>query len=64
MQGFDSETETFNNSINMFECMEISDYICEGIVKTFTEKLTGLDANNYCYRKIARGRYSLSESNP
>ena len=51
MEGFEFETATFNNSIYMFECMEISEYICEGIVKPFTEKLTGLDANNYCCRK-------------
>ena len=64
MQGFDFETETFNKSINMFECMEILEYICEGIVKLSTKTLTTLYANNYCCRRTMRGRYALSKSNP
>ena len=59
MEGFDFETATFNNSINMFECMEISEYICEGVFKPFTEKLTRLDASNYCCRRTTIGRYAL-----
>ena len=63
MEGFDFETATFNMSINMFECMEISEYICEGIFKPFTEKLTRLNANSYCFRRTTRGRYALLKSN-
>ena len=64
MQGFDSETATYNKSINVFECMDISDYICEGIGKPFTEKLNRLDTNNYCSRRTTRVRYALYKSNP
>ena len=63
MQGFESETAIFIKSINMFECMEISEYICEGIVKSSTETLTTLDGNNYCCRRTIRGRYALLKSN-
>ena len=38
--------------------------LCEGIVEKFTEKLTRLDANNYCCRRKTRGRYAFVKKQP
>ena len=58
---FDFETAAFNKPINMFERMEVLDYICEGIGKPSTEKLTRLDANNYCFKRTMNGRYAFKK---
>ena len=58
IQGFDSETAAFNKSINMFECMEILEYIWGGIVKPYNKKLTRLDGNNYFFIRTTRGIYA------
>ena len=39
VQGFDSESITFKNDVDMFECMEIAEPIYEVIVGTSYKKL-------------------------
>ena len=33
VQGFDCKSITFKKSVNLFERMEIAEYICEGVVE-------------------------------
>ena len=40
VKGFDSESTTFNKSVNMFERMEIAESIYEGVVEPFYKKPT------------------------
>ena len=45
VKGFDSESTTFNKSVNMFERMEIAESIYEGVVKPSYKKPTRAYAN-------------------
>ena len=35
VQGFYCESITFKKAVNMFECIELSEYIYEGVVEPF-----------------------------
>ena len=41
MKGFDCVSITLKKSVNMFECMEISEYIYEGVVEPYYKKPLG-----------------------
>ena len=41
VQGFDCKYILFKNSVNMFESMEIEEYIYRGVVKPFYKNLPG-----------------------
>ena len=41
MQGFDCAFITFKNDVNMFEHMEITESICEGVVEPSYKKILG-----------------------
>ena len=55
VQGFDCESITFKKSINMFEHMEITESIYEGVVETSYKKLTRSDSNRASHIRHKRG---------
>ena len=56
VQGFDCESITFKKSVNMFERMEISESIYEGIVEPSYKKTTSADAN-----RVGHSRENIGE---
>ena len=49
VQGFDCEYISFKKAVNMFEQMDIAEYIYEVLVEPSYEKSTREDTNRYGY---------------
>ena len=64
VQDFDFDSITFKKAINMFECMEITDSIYEGILETFYKKTTRADANRADHSRNKRGESASSWTCP
>ena len=62
VQGFDCGTITFKEAVNMFECMEIAEYIYEGVVEHSYKKSTGPYANRAGNRRKNRGEAASSHT--
>ena len=60
VQGFDCETITFKNAVNMFERMEISESIYEGVVEPYLKNLTRTYSNRAGHISKLRGEADLS----
>ena len=55
VQGFDWESISFKNSINMFERMEISKSIYKGVVTPYSKKTTRAESNRTGISRNKRG---------
>ena len=64
VQGFDYESITFKKTVNMFEHMEISESIYEGIVEPSYKKPTRADANRSGHIRQKRGEPDSSWTRP
>ena len=62
MQGFDCEYILFKKSVNMFELMEISESIYEGVVETSYKKPTREASNRASHSRENRPEYDLSQT--
>ena len=64
VKGFDCADISFKKVVNMFECMEITDSIYEGILETFYKKTTRADANCADHSRNKRGESASSWTCP
>ena len=55
IQGFDCETISFKKDVNIFEHMEITESICEGMVTPSYKKTTRAESNRTEISKNNRG---------
>ena len=60
VQGFDCESITFKEAVNMFDCMEISESIYEGVVEPSYKKPPRADANRAGHIRKKRGESASS----
>ena len=64
VQGFYCESITFKNYVNMFERMEIAEYIYEGVVETSYKKPNRVEASRAGHSRQKRGEASSSWTLP
>ena len=64
VQGFDCKSISFKKAVNMFEHMDISECIYEGVIEYFYKKTTQEDANRAGKRSNKRGETALYKTCP
>ena len=64
VQGFECESITFKKSVNMFEHMEISESIYEGVVEPYYKRNTRTDANRAGNSRQKRREAASSRTRP
>ena len=64
VQGFDCESISFKKAVNMFECMEITEYIYKGVVEPSYKKPTREYANRAGNSRKKRGESASSKTHP
>ena len=62
VQGFDYEYITLKADVNLFECMEIEEYIYGGVVEPYHKKPTRADAKRDGHIRKIRGEAASSNS--
>ena len=60
VQGFDSKSISFKKDVNIYECMEILEYIYEGVVEPSYKKPTCSDVNRSGCIRHKRGEAASS----
>ena len=63
-QGFDCEPILLKKLVNMFEQMNIAEYIHEGVVETYYKNPTRADANRSGHSGQERGEATSSQTHP
>ena len=62
VQGFDFESISFEKAVNMFEQMEITKYIYEGVVEPSYKKHTRADTNRSGHSRQNKGESASSQT--